>query len=168
MKTRYCFCFFVFYRWFPEQLYHEFNDLYHCPFVCSPEVYVDLLSALPPDLEKPDCARVLELPYSIHAFQHLRVSILVSLSSVALTRISSFLNECTVLWNKSIFAHCMSWLLQSNWFVSWKFVLFRRPSLFGEFLKAKVTKNKNPPFAEPLIQKYKYKYVYNYNTYYYN
>ncbi|XP_051919012.1 tetratricopeptide repeat protein 17 [Hippocampus zosterae] len=37
-----------------------------------PEDYVDLLSALPPDLEKPDCARVLELPYSIHAFQHLR------------------------------------------------------------------------------------------------
>ncbi|XP_077480552.1 tetratricopeptide repeat protein 17 [Stigmatopora argus] len=38
----------------------------------SPEDYVDLLSALPPDLEKPDCAKVLELPYSIHAFQHLR------------------------------------------------------------------------------------------------
>ncbi|XP_077420744.1 tetratricopeptide repeat protein 17 isoform X2 [Vanacampus margaritifer] len=37
-----------------------------------PEDYVDLLSALPPDLEKPDCARVFELPYSIHAFQHLR------------------------------------------------------------------------------------------------
>ncbi|XP_057703725.1 tetratricopeptide repeat protein 17 isoform X2 [Corythoichthys intestinalis] len=38
----------------------------------SPEDYVDLLSALPPDLEKPDCAKVLDLPYSIHAFQHLR------------------------------------------------------------------------------------------------
>ncbi|XP_061618126.1 tetratricopeptide repeat protein 17 isoform X1 [Phyllopteryx taeniolatus] len=37
-----------------------------------PEDYVDLLSGLPPDLEKPDCARVLQLPYSIHAFQHLR------------------------------------------------------------------------------------------------
>ncbi|XP_054625675.1 tetratricopeptide repeat protein 17 isoform X1 [Dunckerocampus dactyliophorus] len=37
-----------------------------------PEDYVDSLSALPPDLEKPDCARVLQLPYSIHAFQHLR------------------------------------------------------------------------------------------------
>ncbi|KAL3065848.1 hypothetical protein OYC64_015899 [Pagothenia borchgrevinki] len=37
----------------------------------SPEDFVDSLSALPPDLEKPDCA-VFELPYSIHAFQHLR------------------------------------------------------------------------------------------------
>uniref|UniRef100_A0AAQ5X9J9 Tetratricopeptide repeat domain 17 n=1 Tax=Amphiprion ocellaris TaxID=80972 RepID=A0AAQ5X9J9_AMPOC len=38
----------------------------------SPEDYVDSLSALPPDLEKPDCAKLFELPYSIHAFQHLR------------------------------------------------------------------------------------------------
>ncbi|GLD55828.1 tetratricopeptide repeat protein 17 [Lates japonicus] len=38
----------------------------------SPEDYVDSRSALPPDLEKPDCAKVYELPYSIHAFQHLR------------------------------------------------------------------------------------------------
>ncbi|XP_035011293.1 tetratricopeptide repeat protein 17 isoform X3 [Hippoglossus stenolepis] len=38
----------------------------------SPEDYVDPRSALPPDLEKPDCAKVFELPYSIHAFQHLR------------------------------------------------------------------------------------------------
>ncbi|CAJ1049230.1 tetratricopeptide repeat protein 17 [Xyrichtys novacula] len=38
----------------------------------SPEDYVDSRSALPPDLEKPDCAKVFELPYSIHAFQHLR------------------------------------------------------------------------------------------------
>uniref|UniRef100_A0A8D3A927 Tetratricopeptide repeat domain 17 n=1 Tax=Scophthalmus maximus TaxID=52904 RepID=A0A8D3A927_SCOMX len=38
----------------------------------SPEDYVDSRSALPPDLEKPDCARAFELPYSIHAFQHLR------------------------------------------------------------------------------------------------
>ncbi|XP_034733784.1 tetratricopeptide repeat protein 17 isoform X1 [Etheostoma cragini] len=38
----------------------------------SPEEYVDSRSALPPDLEKPDCAKVFELPYSIHAFQHLR------------------------------------------------------------------------------------------------
>ncbi|KAM4596171.1 tetratricopeptide repeat protein 17 isoform 1-T1 [Fundulus diaphanus] len=38
----------------------------------SPEDYVDSRSALPPDLEKPDCAKVIELPYSIHAFQHLR------------------------------------------------------------------------------------------------
>lgn len=40
----------------------------------SPEEYVDSQSALPTDLEKPDCAKVFELPYSIHAFQHLRVS----------------------------------------------------------------------------------------------
>ncbi|CAB1434016.1 unnamed protein product [Pleuronectes platessa] len=38
----------------------------------SPEDYVQPRSALPPDLEKPDCAKVFELPYSIHAFQHLR------------------------------------------------------------------------------------------------
>uniref|UniRef100_A0A3Q4AUV0 Tetratricopeptide repeat domain 17 n=1 Tax=Mola mola TaxID=94237 RepID=A0A3Q4AUV0_MOLML len=38
----------------------------------SPEDYVDSRSAMPPDLEKPDCAKVFELPYSIHAFQHLR------------------------------------------------------------------------------------------------
>uniref|UniRef100_A0A3Q3JLQ3 Tetratricopeptide repeat domain 17 n=1 Tax=Monopterus albus TaxID=43700 RepID=A0A3Q3JLQ3_MONAL len=38
----------------------------------SPEDYVDFWSSLPPDLEKPDCAKVFELPYSIHAFQHLR------------------------------------------------------------------------------------------------
>ncbi|XP_014916487.1 tetratricopeptide repeat protein 17 [Poecilia latipinna] len=38
----------------------------------SPDDYVDSQSALPPDLEKPDCAKVFELPYSIHAFQHLR------------------------------------------------------------------------------------------------
>uniref|UniRef100_A0A8L0DVC0 Tetratricopeptide repeat domain 17 n=1 Tax=Oncorhynchus mykiss TaxID=8022 RepID=A0A8L0DVC0_ONCMY len=38
----------------------------------SPEDYVDFRSPLPLDLEKPDCARVFELPYSIHGFQHLR------------------------------------------------------------------------------------------------
>ncbi|XP_061594998.1 tetratricopeptide repeat protein 17 isoform X1 [Cololabis saira] len=38
----------------------------------DPEEYVDSGSTLPPDLEKPDCAKVFELPYSIHAFQHLR------------------------------------------------------------------------------------------------
>ncbi|XP_042346643.1 tetratricopeptide repeat protein 17 isoform X2 [Plectropomus leopardus] len=38
----------------------------------SPEDYVDSRSALPPDLEKPDCAKAFDLPYSIHAFQHLR------------------------------------------------------------------------------------------------
>uniref|UniRef100_A0A8C2W9G5 Tetratricopeptide repeat domain 17 n=1 Tax=Cyclopterus lumpus TaxID=8103 RepID=A0A8C2W9G5_CYCLU len=53
-------------------------DLYDGTYVSleskdiGPEDYVDSRSALPPDLEKPDCAKVFELPYSIHAFQHLR------------------------------------------------------------------------------------------------
>uniref|UniRef100_A0A4W6EKX6 Tetratricopeptide repeat domain 17 n=1 Tax=Lates calcarifer TaxID=8187 RepID=A0A4W6EKX6_LATCA len=53
-------------------------DLYDGTYIAlegkdiSPEDYVDSRSALPPDLEKPDCAKVYELPYSIHAFQHLR------------------------------------------------------------------------------------------------
>ncbi|KAM3918179.1 tetratricopeptide repeat protein 17 [Leptodactylus fuscus] len=36
------------------------------------EDYVDVHSSLPPDLKQPDCTRIIELPYSIHAFQHLR------------------------------------------------------------------------------------------------
>ncbi|KAJ8417004.1 hypothetical protein AAFF_G00282310 [Aldrovandia affinis] len=38
----------------------------------SPEDYIDSRSLLPLDLEEPDCSRILELPYSVHAFQHLR------------------------------------------------------------------------------------------------
>ncbi|KAM8939986.1 LOW QUALITY PROTEIN: tetratricopeptide repeat protein 17 [Pelodytes ibericus] len=38
----------------------------------SPEDYVDLHSPLPPDLMQPDCTNIIELPFSIHAFQHLR------------------------------------------------------------------------------------------------
>ncbi|XP_069821242.1 tetratricopeptide repeat protein 17 [Dendropsophus ebraccatus] len=38
----------------------------------SPEDYVDTHSPLPPDLQQPDCTRIIELPFSIHAFQHLR------------------------------------------------------------------------------------------------
>ncbi|XP_072321080.1 tetratricopeptide repeat protein 17 [Eucyclogobius newberryi] len=38
----------------------------------SPEDYVDSRSALPPDLQTPDCTKAFELPYSIYAFQHLR------------------------------------------------------------------------------------------------
>ncbi|KAM9302072.1 tetratricopeptide repeat protein 17 [Gastrophryne carolinensis] len=38
----------------------------------SPEDYVDVHSSLPPDLKQPDCTKILELPFSIHAFQHLR------------------------------------------------------------------------------------------------
>uniref|UniRef100_A0A3B4EZ55 Tetratricopeptide repeat domain 17 n=1 Tax=Pundamilia nyererei TaxID=303518 RepID=A0A3B4EZ55_9CICH len=53
-------------------------DLYDGTYVSleskdiRPEDYIDSRSALPPDLEKPDCGKVFELPYSIHAFQHLR------------------------------------------------------------------------------------------------
>ncbi|XP_068613276.1 tetratricopeptide repeat protein 17 [Brachionichthys hirsutus] len=53
-------------------------DLYDGTFISleskdiRPEDHVDPRSATPPDLEKPDCAKVFELPYSIHAFQHLR------------------------------------------------------------------------------------------------
>ncbi|XP_075423349.1 tetratricopeptide repeat protein 17 isoform X3 [Ascaphus truei] len=38
----------------------------------SPEDYVDTHSPLPPDLVQPDCTKIIELPFSIHAFQHLR------------------------------------------------------------------------------------------------
>ncbi|KAM4630032.1 tetratricopeptide repeat protein 17 [Polymixia lowei] len=53
----------------------------------SPEEYVDSRSPLPPDLERPDCAKVFELPYSIHAFQHLRgVQERVNLTSPLLSK----------------------------------------------------------------------------------
>lgn len=54
--------------------FFEYGVIFFFPLPCSPDDYVDSRSALPPDLEKPDCAKVFELPYSIHAFQHLRVS----------------------------------------------------------------------------------------------
>ncbi|XP_067902551.1 tetratricopeptide repeat protein 17 isoform X2 [Heterodontus francisci] len=38
----------------------------------SPEEYIDANAPLPPDLETPDCTKMMELPFSIHAFQHLR------------------------------------------------------------------------------------------------
>ncbi|XP_072278323.1 tetratricopeptide repeat protein 17 [Pyxicephalus adspersus] len=38
----------------------------------NPEDYVDVHSTLPPDLKQPDCTSISELPFSIHAFQHLR------------------------------------------------------------------------------------------------
>ncbi|XP_062823973.1 tetratricopeptide repeat protein 17 isoform X2 [Anolis carolinensis] len=38
----------------------------------SPEDHIDRKSSLPPDLEQPECTKILDLPYSIHAFQHLR------------------------------------------------------------------------------------------------
>ncbi|KAJ3593701.1 hypothetical protein NHX12_006035, partial [Muraenolepis orangiensis] len=53
----------------------------------SPEDYVDSRSALPPDLERPDCGQIFELPYSIHAFQHLRgVQERVNLTSPLLSK----------------------------------------------------------------------------------
>ncbi|KAI4876156.1 hypothetical protein NFI96_017582 [Prochilodus magdalenae] len=68
-------------------------DLYDGTFISlegkgiNPEDYVDYMSLLPPDLEKPDCAELLELPYSIHAFQHLRgVQERVNLTSPLLSK----------------------------------------------------------------------------------
>ncbi|CAL8244280.1 unnamed protein product [Lota lota] len=53
----------------------------------SPEEYVDSRSALPPDLERPDCSKIFEMPYSIHAFQHLRgVQERVNLTSPLLSK----------------------------------------------------------------------------------
>ncbi|PKU30041.1 tetratricopeptide repeat protein hypothetical protein [Limosa lapponica baueri] len=52
----------------------------HCP-----EDYIDTKSPVPPDLQQPDCTKVLDLPYSIHAFQHLRNS-----SSWVLYNMASF------------------------------------------------------------------------------
>uniref|UniRef100_A0A8C5T0Y2 Tetratricopeptide repeat protein 17 n=1 Tax=Laticauda laticaudata TaxID=8630 RepID=A0A8C5T0Y2_LATLA len=51
----------------------------------SPEDYVDTKSPLPLDLEEPECTKILDLPYSIHAFQHLRNS-----SSWVLYNMASF------------------------------------------------------------------------------
>lgn len=38
----------------------------------SPEDHMDTHSPLPPDLMQPDCTNIIALPFSIHAFQHLR------------------------------------------------------------------------------------------------
>ncbi|XP_077143209.1 tetratricopeptide repeat protein 17 isoform X1 [Ranitomeya variabilis] len=38
----------------------------------SPEDYMDMHSPLPPNLKPPDCTSIIELPFSIHAYQHLR------------------------------------------------------------------------------------------------
>ncbi|MBN3309932.1 TTC17 protein, partial [Amia calva] len=68
-------------------------DLYDGTFISleskdiRPEDYVDPISPLPPDLEKPDCTKILDLPYSIHAFQHLRgVQERVNLTSPLLSK----------------------------------------------------------------------------------
>uniref|UniRef100_A0A8C0XYZ4 Tetratricopeptide repeat protein 17 n=1 Tax=Cyprinus carpio carpio TaxID=630221 RepID=A0A8C0XYZ4_CYPCA len=66
-------------------------DLYDGTFISleskdiNQEDFLDQISPLPPDLEKPDCAKILDLPYSIHAFQHLRNS-----SSWVLYNMASF------------------------------------------------------------------------------
>ncbi|RXN20836.1 tetratricopeptide repeat 17 [Labeo rohita] len=68
-------------------------DLYDGTFISleskdiNPEEFLDQMSPLPPDLEKPDCAKILDLPYSIHAFQHLRgVQEKVNLTSPLLSK----------------------------------------------------------------------------------
>ncbi|XP_069479430.1 tetratricopeptide repeat protein 17 isoform X2 [Ambystoma mexicanum] len=53
-------------------------DLYHGTYISleskdiGPEDYVDTQTPLPIFLGKPDCTKIVALPYSIHAFQHLR------------------------------------------------------------------------------------------------
>ncbi|XP_048450862.1 tetratricopeptide repeat protein 17-like, partial [Rhincodon typus] len=37
-----------------------------------PEEYIDTKAPLPQDLDTPDCMKMMDLPFSIHAFQHLR------------------------------------------------------------------------------------------------
>uniref|UniRef100_A0A671K234 Tetratricopeptide repeat domain 17 n=1 Tax=Sinocyclocheilus anshuiensis TaxID=1608454 RepID=A0A671K234_9TELE len=68
-------------------------DLYDGTFISleskdiNPEDFLDQISPLPPDLEKLDCAKILDLPYSIHAFQHLRgVQEKVNLTSPLLSK----------------------------------------------------------------------------------
>ncbi|TRY65425.1 hypothetical protein DNTS_021895 [Danionella cerebrum] len=68
-------------------------DLYDGTFISLeskgiyPEDFLDMMAPLPPDLEKPDCAKVFDLPYSIHAFQHLRgVQEKVNLTSPLLSK----------------------------------------------------------------------------------
>ncbi|KAK2501086.1 hypothetical protein MC885_004583, partial [Smutsia gigantea] len=68
-------------------------DLYEGTYITleskgiSPEDYIDTESSVPPDPEQPDCTKILELPYSIHAFQHLRgVQERVNLSAPLLTK----------------------------------------------------------------------------------
>ncbi|ETE68133.1 Tetratricopeptide repeat protein 17 [Ophiophagus hannah] len=59
----------------------------------SPEDYVDTKSPLPLDLEEPECTKILDLPYSIHAFQHLRgIQERVNLSAPLLPKEDPVLN----------------------------------------------------------------------------
>ncbi|XP_066219073.1 tetratricopeptide repeat protein 17 isoform X1 [Saccopteryx leptura] len=53
-------------------------DLYDSTYITleskdiSPEDHIDTESPVPPAPAQPDCTKILDLPYSIHAFQHLR------------------------------------------------------------------------------------------------
>ncbi|XP_073715336.1 tetratricopeptide repeat protein 17 isoform X2 [Misgurnus anguillicaudatus] len=63
----------------------------------NPEDYLDQTSPIPPDLDKPDCVKILDLPYSIHAFQHLRgVQEKVNLTSPLLSKDDPIFSSLTL------------------------------------------------------------------------
>ncbi|KAG8125966.1 hypothetical protein E2320_021098 [Naja naja] len=69
----------------------------------SPEDYVDTKSPLPLDLEEPECTKILDLPYSIHAFQHLRgIQERVNLSAPLLPKEDPVLNYLSRRLGRSI------------------------------------------------------------------
>ncbi|XP_030056665.1 tetratricopeptide repeat protein 17 isoform X2 [Microcaecilia unicolor] len=69
----------------------------------SPEDYIDTKLPLPPDLEKPDCTKIVELPYSIHAFQHLRgIQERINLSAPLLPKEDPIFSSLSKLLGKSI------------------------------------------------------------------
>ncbi|KAK9409882.1 tetratricopeptide repeat protein 17 [Crotalus adamanteus] len=69
----------------------------------SLEDYVDTKSPLPLDLEEPECTKILDLPYSIHAFQHLRgIQERVNLSAPLLPKEDPVLNYLSRRLGRSI------------------------------------------------------------------
>uniref|UniRef100_A0ACB8G416 Tetratricopeptide repeat protein 17 n=1 Tax=Sphaerodactylus townsendi TaxID=933632 RepID=A0ACB8G416_9SAUR len=69
----------------------------------SPEDYMDTKSPLPPDLEQPECTKILDLPYSIHAFQHLRgIQERVNLSAPLLSKEDPIFTYLSRLLGRSI------------------------------------------------------------------
>uniref|UniRef100_A0AAY4EQC2 Tetratricopeptide repeat domain 17 n=1 Tax=Denticeps clupeoides TaxID=299321 RepID=A0AAY4EQC2_9TELE len=81
----------------------------------SPEENVDHRSPLPPDLEKPDCAKILELPYSIHAFQHLRgVQERTNLTSPVLSKDDPIFSSLSKLGPLDEFGHRIHQALLQN------------------------------------------------------